>query len=82
MGRTHIEADGETYELDDETTIAEVKSRVGAAENDLATYTDETGGIVTLSDRDKVENVPEDARLAFMPRDTYFGWRNRWTNIV
>lgn len=75
MGQTHIEADGETYELDNETTIAEVKAQVGAAENDLATYADEDGSIVTLSDRDEVKHVPEDAQLAFMPRDTYFGGR-------
>jgi hypothetical protein len=73
MGQTHIEADGETLELDDETTIADVKAQVGAAENDLATYADEDGSIVTMSDQDEIKNVPEDARLAFMPKDTYFG---------
>lgn len=73
MGYTQLEADGETFELDDETTIAEVKAQVGAAENDLATYTDDDGSIVTLSDRDEVKHVPEDTRLAFMSRDTYFG---------
>lgn len=73
MGHKRLSADGQTYELDEQTTVGELKTKVGAAENDLATYVDEDGGWVTLSDRDQVAHVPDGAKLAFQPQDTYFG---------
>lgn len=73
MGNQQIVADGQRHEFDEETTIAEVKAAIGAAENDLATYVDEDGSWVALSDRDPVAHVPDGTQVAFQPQDTYFG---------
>lgn len=73
MGIKQIQAGGQTHWLDENASVADLKRAVGAAENDLATYVDDEGSWITLSDRDSIEHIPDDVRVAFQPKDTYFG---------
>lgn len=58
-----------------DTTVAELKEAVGASPHDVATYFDDQGEIVALSDHDPVqEMVPDDAEISFQPaHGTVFG---------
>jgi len=77
MGQQRVETGEQTYELDEAMTIAELKDEVGAAENDMATFAEEDGSWGTLNDGDTVADIPEDARIAFQPKDTIFGGAGR-----
>lgn len=73
MGRKQITANGQQYELDENTTVADLKDQIGAADSDIGTYTEGDGTWVTVSDRDPVSEIPDGANMAFQPGDTVFG---------
>lgn len=77
MGTKQIQAGGQTYRLNETAKVAELKQAVGAGKNDLATYVEQDGSWVTLSDRDHIMHIPDNARVAFQPKDTYFGRGDR-----
>lgn len=67
MGQQRVTANGETLELDEDTTVEELKQQVGAGTDDIATYKDADGNWVSLSDRDQIRHVPADTTVAFQP---------------
>lgn len=73
MGKV-IQVEGEKMSVDQTTTVQELKDQVGAADDDVATYT-EDGEIVALGNRDNVyREVPEGANISFQPgKGTVFG---------
>lgn len=74
MGDT-VNVEGQLLSIDEDTTVEDVKNAVGAADSDVATFTDEDGEIVALGNRDNIQrNVPDGAQLSFQPGDgTVFG---------
>lgn len=69
-----IQVEGQQLTVDQTMTVEDVKEAVGAASDDIATYT-EDGEIVALGNRDNVyRNVPEGANISFQPgKGTVFG---------
>jgi len=69
-----IQVEGQQLTIDQTTTVQELKEAVGAADDDIATYT-EDGEIAALGNRDNVHrNVPEGANISFQPgKGTVFG---------
>ena len=69
-----IQVEGEQLTIDQTMTVQDVKEAVGAAGDDIATYTDD-GEIVALGNRDNVyRSVPEGANISFQPgKGTVFG---------
>lgn len=78
MGKT-VNVEGQRLTVDDDTTVQDIKDAVGAADSDVATYTDEGGEIVALGDRDTIQrNVPDGAQISFQPGNgTVFGHRTQ-----
>lgn len=74
MGDT-VNVEGHHLAVDDTTTVQDLKEAVGAADTDVATFTDEDGEIVALGDRDNIKtNVPDGAQISFQPgHGTVFG---------
>ena len=69
MGK-QLHVDGEDVNVDDDTTISQLKDAVGAAASDIATYRDEdSGDMKALSDRDTVEEVPNGSTVSFQPAE-------------
>lgn len=75
MGRSKtVQIDGREVTLRPDTTVSDIKSVVGAANGDVATFL-HNGEVVALGDRDNLyEQVPEDANVSFQPAEgTVFG---------
>jgi len=74
MGET-VNVEGHHIAVHEETTVEDIKEAVGAADNDVATFTDEDDEIVALGDHDNIQrNVPDGAVISFQPGDgTVFG---------
>lgn len=75
---THSETmtvDGQPVSIEPDTTVKELKEAVGASKDDVATYLDDSGEVVALSDHDTIQRaVPEGANLSFQPaHGTIFG---------
>jgi hypothetical protein len=75
MGRAKsVQIDGRTVTVQPDTKVQEVKSAVGAATDDVATFL-HNGEVIALSDRDNLyQQVPDDANVSFQPAEgTVFG---------
>jgi hypothetical protein len=67
MGK-QLQIDGEEQDVEEDTTVAELKDETNASENDIAVYTDDEGEMVALSDDDTVADIPEGATLTNQPQ--------------
>jgi sulfur carrier protein ThiS len=67
MGK-QLQIDGEEQDVEEDTTVAELKDETNASENDIAVYTDDEGEMVALSDDDTVAEIPEGATLTNQPQ--------------
>ena len=67
MGK-QLQIDGEEQDVEEDTTVAELKDETNASENDIAVYTDDGGEMVALSDDDTVADIPEGATLTNQPQ--------------
>lgn len=69
MGK-QLSVDGEEVNIDDETTVGELKNAFGAADSDIATYRDEeSGDLQALSDNDTVSDLPDGSTVSFQPAE-------------
>jgi hypothetical protein len=67
MGK-QLQIDGEEQDVEEDTTVAELKDETNASENDIAVYTDDEGEMVALSDDDTGAEIPEGATLTNQPQ--------------
>lgn len=62
-----IDVDGTEVPVDQGTTVADLKERLGREEHELATY-EENGEIKVLGDEDDVTSgLPDGATISFQP---------------
>lgn len=73
MGLKRFTAEGEEQELDENATVADLKERVGAGANDIATYKDADGSWVTMADRDQIRHIPDESKVTFQPPARFGG---------
>lgn len=73
----YIHVDGSEVPIEEGTTVADLKERLGREEHELATY-EENGQVHVLSDGDVVaEAVPEGTNVTFQPGEgQVFGARD------
>lgn len=73
MGRKRLHIDGEPREIEESTTVGELKRRddVGFSTDDMVVY-HQGDDSFPLNDNDSFESVPEDSRVSSYPNKTRY----------